>query len=153
MHVEFKDLSASFCWTNKLTIQMSLNFILHPTTNLHSCLIRTLVDVLAQILESSQSSRNLNIEMTIKEKKKLRTVGDHILIGKSGPIAFKNQAIVRPSIQRITVLSPIYSLSLYSLGKCLLHFPLTIHLAWGLSTPHGPCSIYFVTFAKRSGCS
>jgi len=110
MHVEFKDLPASFCWTNKLTIQMSLNFILHPTTNLHSCSIRTLIDVLAQILDSSQSSRDFNIEMTIKEKEKLRTVRDHILIGESGPIAFKNQAIVRPSIEWITVLSPIYSL-------------------------------------------
>jgi len=39
--------------------------------------------------------------MTIKEKKKLRTVKDHILIGESGPIAFKNQAIVRPSIDRV----------------------------------------------------
>jgi len=37
--------------------------------------------------------------MTIKEKKKLRTVRDHILIGESGPIVFKNQAIVRPSIE------------------------------------------------------
>ena len=78
---------------------MSLDFILYPTTNLHSCSIRTLVDVLAQILDSSQSSRDFNIEITIKEKKKLRTVRDHILIGESGPIAFKNQAIVRPSIE------------------------------------------------------
>ena len=93
MHVEFKDLPVSFCWTNKPTIQMSLDFILHPTTNFHSCSIRTLVDVLAQILDSFQSSRDLNIEMTIKEKK-LRTVRDHILISESGPIAFKNQAIV-----------------------------------------------------------
>jgi len=86
MHIEFKDLSASFCWTNKPTIQMSLDFILHPTTNIHSCSIRTLVDVLAQILDSFQSSRDLNIEMTIKEKK-LRTVRDHILIGESGPMS------------------------------------------------------------------
>jgi len=50
--------------------------------------------------------------MTIKEKKKLRTVRDHILIGESGPIVFKNQAIVRPSIEWITVLSPICSLSI-----------------------------------------
>jgi len=99
MHIEFKDLLASFCWTNKLTIQISLDFILHSTTNLHSCSIRTLVDVLAQILDSSQSSRDLNIEMTIKEKEKLRTVRDHILIGESGPIVFKNQAIIRPSIE------------------------------------------------------
>jgi len=100
---------------------MSLDFILHPTTNLHSCSIRTLVDVLAQILKSSQSSRDLNIEMTIKEKKKLRTVRDYILIGKSGPIAFKNQAIVRPSIEWITVLSPICSLSIL-LGKAFTTF-------------------------------
>jgi len=99
IHVEFKDLLASFCWTNKPTIQMSLDFILYPTTNLHSCSIRTLVDVLTQIFDSSQFSRDLNIEMTIKEKKKLRTVRDHILIGKSSPITFKNQAIVRPSIK------------------------------------------------------
>jgi len=99
MYVKFKDLSASFCWTNKVTIQISLDFILHPTTNLYSCPIRTLVDILAQILNSFQSSRDFNIEITIKEKKKLRTVRDHILIGESGPIAFKNQAIVRPSIE------------------------------------------------------
>ena len=72
---------------------MSLDFILHSTTNLYSCYIMTLVDVLAQILDSSQSSRDLNIKMIIKEKK-LRTVRDHILISESGPIAFKNQAIV-----------------------------------------------------------
>jgi len=53
---------------------MSLDFILHPITNLHSCSIRTLVNILAQILDSSQSSRDLNIDMTIEEKKKLRTV-------------------------------------------------------------------------------
>ena len=99
MHIEFKDLPASFCWTNKLTIQMCLDFILYSTTNLHSYSIRTLVDVLAQILDSSQSSRDLNIDMAIKEKEKLRSVEDHILIGKSGPITFKNQAIVRPSIK------------------------------------------------------
>jgi len=89
MHIEFKDLPASFYWTNKPTIQISLDLILHPTTNLHSCSIRTLVDVFAQILDSFQSSRDLNIKMTIKEKEKLRTVRDYILIGKSGPIAFK----------------------------------------------------------------
>jgi len=61
-------------------------------------------------------TRDLNIEMTIKEKKKLRTVRDHILIDKSGPIVFKNQAIVRSSIEWITVLSPICSLSIL-LGK------------------------------------
>jgi len=93
MHVEFKDLPASFCWTNKLTIQMSLDFILHPTTNLYSCSIRTLVDVLAQILDSFQSSRDLNIKMTIKEKEKLRTVRDHILISKSGPICIQKPGL------------------------------------------------------------
>jgi len=77
---------------------MSLNFILYPTTNLHSCSIRTLVNVLAQILYSLQSNRDLNINIIIKEKKKLRIIRDHILIGESGPIAFKNQAIVRPSV-------------------------------------------------------
>ena len=82
-----------------MTIQMSLDFILYPTTNLHSFSIRTLVNILAQIIDSSQSSRDLNIEMTIKEKKKLRTVRDHILISESGSIAFKNQAIVRPRIE------------------------------------------------------
>jgi len=55
--------------------------------------------MLAQILDSSQSSRDLNIEMTIKEKEKLRTVRDNILIGESGSITFKNQAIIRPSIE------------------------------------------------------
>ena len=100
---------------------MSLDFILHSTTNLHSCPIRTLVDILAQILDSSQSSRDLNINMTIKEKEKLRTVKDHILIGKSGPITFKDQAIVRPSIEWITVLSLIYSLSIL-LGKAFTIF-------------------------------
>jgi len=49
--------------------------------------------------------------MTIKEKEKLRTVRDHILIDESGPIAFKYQAIVRPSIEWIVLLSPIYSFS------------------------------------------
>jgi len=78
---------------------MSLDFILYSTTNLHSCSIRTLVDILAQILDSSQSSRDLNIEITIKKKEKLRTIRDYILIGESGPIVFKNQAIIRPSIE------------------------------------------------------
>jgi len=100
---------------------MNLDFILHPTTNLHSCPIRTLVDVFAQILDSSQSSRDLNIDMIIKKKKKLRTVKDHILIGKSGPIAFKNQAIVRPSIKWIAVLSPICSFFIL-LGKVFTTF-------------------------------
>ena len=77
---------------------MSLNFILYSTTNLHSCSIRTLVNVLAQILYSLQSNRDLNINIIIKEKKKLRIIRDHILIGESGPIAFKNQAIIRPSV-------------------------------------------------------
>ena len=35
-----------------------------------------------------------------------------ILISKSGPIAFKNQAVIRPSIEWITVLSLICSLSI-----------------------------------------
>ena len=61
-------------------------------------------------------TRDLNIDMEIREKKKLRTVRDHILIDKSGPIVFKNQAIVRSSIEWITVLSPICSLSIL-LGK------------------------------------
>jgi len=50
--------------------------------------------------------------MTIKEKKKLRTVRDHILIGEPGPIAFKYQAIVRPSIEWIAVLSLVCSFSI-----------------------------------------
>jgi len=90
MHIELKDLLASFSWTNKLTIQVCFDLILHSTTNLHCCSVRTLVNILAQILDSSQSSRDLYINMTIKEKKKLRTVKDHILIGEPGPIVFKN---------------------------------------------------------------
>ena len=104
---------------------MSLDFILHPTTNLYSCPIRTLVDVLAQILDSSQSSRDFNIEMTIKEKKKLRTIRDHILIGESGPIAFKNQAIIRPNIKWITVLSFFLSLIIISMLKSQLDWELS----------------------------
>jgi len=50
--------------------------------------------------------------MTIKEKKKLRTVKDHILISEPGPITFKYQAIVRPGIEWITVLSPVCSFSI-----------------------------------------
>jgi len=88
------------------------DLILHPTTNLHSCSVRTLIDVLAQILDSFQSNRDLYINMTIKEKKKLRTVRDHILIGEPGPIVFKYQAIVRPSIEWITVLSLVCSFSI-----------------------------------------
>jgi len=110
---------------------MSLDFILYPTTNLYSCSIRTLVDVLAQILDSSQSSKDLNIEMTIKEKEKLRTVRDHILIGESGPIAFKNQAIVRPSIKWITALSLICSLSIL-LGKAFTTFSIDHTLGLGI---------------------
>jgi len=90
--------------------------------------------------------------MTIKEKKKLRTVEDYILIGESGPIIVKNQAIVRSSIKWITVLSPICFLFIL-LGKVFTIFLLTIYLAWGLSAPHGPCSIYLVTFAKKSDYS
>jgi len=86
---------------------MSLDFILYSTTNFHSCSIRTLIDVLAQILDSSQSSRDLNIEITMKKKEKLRPHIDCEL----GPIVFKNQATVRLSIEWITLLSPICSLS------------------------------------------
>ena len=75
---------------------MSLDFILHSTTNLHSCSIKTLVDVLAQILNSFQSSRDLNIDMTIKKKKKLRTVRDHILIGEFGPIVRRRPLLQTP---------------------------------------------------------
>ena len=99
MHIELRNLLASFSWTNKLTIQVYFDLILHSTTNFYSCSVRTLIDVLAQILNSFQSSRDLYINMIIKEKKKLRTVRDHILIGEPGPIAFKYQAIVRPSIE------------------------------------------------------
>jgi len=110
---------------------MSFDFILHPTTNLHSCSIRILVNVLAQILDSSQSSRDFNIEITIKEKKKLRIVRDHILIVESGPIAFKNQAIIKPSIEWITVLSPICSLSIL-LGKVFTTFSIDHILGLGI---------------------
>jgi len=112
MHVKLKDLPASFSWTNKPTIQVCFDLILHSTTNLYSCSIRTLIDILAQILNSFQSSRDLHINMIIKEKKKLRTVRDYILIDESSPIVFKNQVIVRPSIKWVTVLSPVCSLSI-----------------------------------------
>jgi len=112
MHVKLKDLPASFSWTNKPTIQVYFDLILHSTTNLYSCSIRTLIDILAQILNSFQSSRDLHINMIIKEKKKLRTVRDYILIDESSPIVFKNQVIVRPSIKWVTVLSPVCSLSI-----------------------------------------
>jgi len=69
--------------------------------------------------------------MTIKEKKKLRTVRDHTLIGEYGPIAFKNQAIVRPSIKWITVLSPICSLSIL-LGKVFTAFSIDYTLGLGI---------------------
>jgi len=69
--------------------------------------------------------------MTIKEKEKLRTVRDHILIGKSGPIAFKNQAIVRPSIEWITVLGLICSLSIL-LGKVFTTFSIDHTLGLGI---------------------
>jgi len=68
--------------------------------------------------------------MTIKEKK-LRTVRDHILIGESGPIAFKNQAIVRPSIKWIAFLSPICSLSKV-LGKAFTTFSIDHILGLGI---------------------
>jgi len=69
--------------------------------------------------------------MTIKEKKKLRIVRDHILISKFGPIAFNNQTIVRPSIEWITVLSPIYSLSIL-LGKAFTIFSIDYILGLGI---------------------
>jgi len=69
--------------------------------------------------------------MTIKEKKKLRTVRDHILIGESGPIVFKNQAIIRPSIEWITVLSPICFLSIL-LGKVFTTFSIDYILGLGI---------------------
>ena len=69
--------------------------------------------------------------MTIKEKKKLRTMGDHILISESGPITFKNQAIVRPSIKWITVLSPICSLFIL-LGKVFTIFSIDHILGLGI---------------------
>jgi len=69
--------------------------------------------------------------MTIKEKKKLRTVKDHILIGESGPIVFKNQAIVRPSIEWITVLSLICSLFIL-LGKVFTTFSINHTLGLGI---------------------
>jgi len=69
--------------------------------------------------------------MAIKEKKKLRTVVDHILISESGPIAFKNQAIIRPSIKWITVFSPICSLS-QVLGKAFTTFSIDHTLGLGI---------------------
>jgi len=50
--------------------------------------------------------------MTIKEKRKLKTVRDYILIGKPSPIAFKYQAIVRPDMEWVTVFSLVCSLSI-----------------------------------------
>jgi len=127
---------------------MSLDFILHLSTNLHSCSIRTLVDVLAQILDSSQSSRDLNIEMTIKEKKKLRTVGDHILISESGPITFKYQAIVRPSIEWITVLSSICSLFIL-LRKVFTIFSIDHTLGLGIVNTTWTMEHIFGDFCKE----
>ena len=69
--------------------------------------------------------------MTIKEKEKLRTVRDHILIGESGPIAFKNQVIVRPSIEWIALLSLICSLSKV-LGKVFTTFSIDHTLGLGI---------------------
>jgi len=65
--------------------------------------------------------------MTVKEKEKLRTVRDHILIGESGPIAFKNQAIIRPSIEW----SLICSLSIL-LGKVFTTFSINHILGLGI---------------------
>ena len=124
MYIKLKDLLASFCWTNKQTIQVCLDLILYPITNLHSCSIRTLIDVLAEILDSSQSSRNFYIDMTIKEKKKLRTVRNHVLIGKPGSIAFKNQAIVRPSIEWTSLLELNgVNMSYYSTKEAIINQP------------------------------
>ena len=44
--------------------------------------IRTLVNILAQVFDSFQSSTDFYIDVTIKEKKKLRTVRNYILISK-----------------------------------------------------------------------
>ena len=90
---------------------MCLDLILYPTTNLYSCSVRTLVDILTQILDSSQPSTDLYIDMIIKEKKKARTVRDHILIGEPSPIVFEDQPIIRSSIKWITVLSLVCSFS------------------------------------------
>ena len=69
--------------------------------------------------------------MTVKEKEKLRTVRDHILISESSLIAFKNQAIVRPSIKWITVLSLICSLSIL-LRKVFTTFSIDHTLGLGI---------------------
>jgi len=69
--------------------------------------------------------------MTIKEKRKLRIVRDHILIGKSSPIAFKNQAIGRPSIKWIAFLSPICFLSKV-FGKTFTTFSIDYTLGLGI---------------------
>jgi len=59
----------------------------------------------------------------------LRTVRDHILIGKPGSIVFKYQAIVRSSIKWITVLSLVCYLSIV-FGKAFT--TLTINYTLGL---------------------
>jgi len=54
-----------------------------------------------------------------------------ILISKSGPIAFKNQAVIRPSIEWITVLSLICSFSIL-LGKAFTPFSIDHTLGLGI---------------------
>jgi len=62
--------------------------------------------------------------MTIKEKKKLRTVRNHVLIGKPGSIAFKNQAIVRPSIEWTSLLELNgVNMSYYSTKEAIINQP------------------------------
>ena len=82
-------------------------------------------------LNSFQSSRDLSIDMTIKKKKKLKIVRNHILIGKPSSIAFKNQAIVRSSIEWITVLSSICSLSIV-FGKVFIILSINHTLGLGI---------------------
>jgi len=67
--------------------------------------------------------------MTIKEKKKLRTVRDYILISIPGPITFKYQAIIRPSIKWITILSLVCSLSIV-FGKVFTILSIDYILTW-----------------------
>jgi len=140
MYIKLKDLLVSFCWTNKPTIQVCFDLILYLTTNLHSCFIKTLVNILAEILDSFQSSRDLYIDMTIKEKK-LRTVRNYIFIGKPSSIAFKMQAIIRSSIEWITILSPIYFLSIV-FGRVFTI--LSIDHILGLGIVNTTCTIQYI---------
>jgi len=86
--------------------------------------------------------------MIIKEKKKLRTVRDHILISESGPIAFKNQAIVRSSIKWITVLSPICPLSIL-LRKAFTTFSIDHTLGLGIFNTTWTMEHIFGDFCKE----